>query len=372
MATKYSKKPLVFLGVSGGVDSSVSAALLLEQGYDVVGVFIKTWQPEWIECTWREEKRDAMRVCAHLGIPFLFFDFEKEYKEGVADYMIEEYKAGRTPNPDVMCNREIKFGAFYDKARSMGADYVATGHYAQIIFPPLPRGGGSVYSPRQRGVMLGVGKDRNKDQSYFLWTIPQEVLVHVLFPIGHLQKKDVRKLAEKYHLPTAQKKDSQGICFIGPVDMKDFLSHYIKTKKGDVLNEEGETIGSHTGSALYTLGERHGFTINKQSPTKNPYFIIAKDLKKNTITVSENKFSESESAQTITLSSCNWISKIPETGKTYDIRLRYRETLSKAKIISVSKDRATIELLEKNVIHTPGQSAVIYDKKVCLGGGIIE
>ena len=154
MSTKYSKKPLVFLGVSGGVDSSVSAALLLEQGYDVVGVFIKTWQPEWIECTWREEKRDAMRVCAHLGIPFLFFDFEKEYKEGVADYMIEEYKAGRTPNPDVMCNREIKFGAFYDKARSMGADYVATGHYAQIIFPPLPRGGGSVYSPRRRGVMF--------------------------------------------------------------------------------------------------------------------------------------------------------------------------------------------------------------------------
>jgi tRNA-specific 2-thiouridylase len=186
MATKSSKKPTVFLGVSGGVDSSVSAALLIEQGYDVVGVFIKTWQPEWIECTWREEKRDAMRVCAHLGIPFLFFDFEKEYKEGVADYMIEEYKAGRTPNPDVMCNKEIKFGAFYSKARSMGADYVATGHYAQVK------------KTKDGTAEMFEGADSEKDQSYFLWTIPQEILSHVLFPIGHLKKPQVRKIAEKY------------------------------------------------------------------------------------------------------------------------------------------------------------------------------
>lgn len=393
-----SKKPLVFVGVSGGVDSSVSAALLLEQGYDVVGVFIKTWQPQWVTCTWRDEKRDAMRVCAHLGIPFLFFDFEKEYKKGVADYMIEEYKKGRTPNPDVMCNKEIKFGAFYKKARAMGADFIATGHYAQNFIHPsaekdsirnrlsLPSYARRAPTPTiSAGTFsaLGAGFDKGKDQSYFLWTIPQEVLARTLFPVGHLEKSDVRKLAAKYKLPTATKKDSQGICFIGPVDMKEFLSHYIKTKKGDVLNENGKVIGTHDGSIFYTLGERHGFTITKKSPHDAPYFVIGKDLKKNTITVSENKYqkllrttldnsSKGSPCWEITLSECNWISEMPEVGKTYDIRLRYRETLSKAKIISISKTSAKLELLKKEVIDTPGQSAVLYDKEICLGGGIIE
>lgn len=348
-------KKTVFLGVSGGVDSSVSAALLLEQGYDVVGVFIKTWQPEWVECTWRDEKRDAMRVCAHLGILFLFFDFEQEYKEGVADYMIAEYKAGRTPNPDVMCNKEIKFGAFYKKAKEMGADFIATGHYAQ-----------------NKNKHLMVGKDSNKDQSYFLWTIPQEVLQETLFPIGHLEKKDVRKLAEKYKLPTATKKDSQGICFIGPVDMKDFLSHYIETKKGNVLNESGEIIGTHDGALLYTLGERHGFTISAQTPDQEPYFIIAKDRENNTLTVSKNKFTHSEKAKTIfELDACNWISQTPEIGKTYNIRLRYREELSKATISSIENKKAKLEIKEKEIIATPGQSAVLYEGDICLGGGII-
>jgi tRNA-specific 2-thiouridylase len=364
------KKQTVFLGVSGGVDSSVSAAILQEQGYDVVGVFIKTWQPEWVQCTWRDEKRDAMRVCAHLGIPFLFFDFEQEYKEGVADYMIAEYKAGRTPNPDVMCNKEIKFGAFYKKAKAMGADFVATGHYAQKFFPPLPRGGGS-YSNR-RGATLVAGHDTNKDQTYFLWTIPHNVLQNVLFPIGHLGKKDVRKLAEKYKLPTATKKDSQGICFIGPVDMKDFLSHYIETKEGSVLDEKGAIIGSHDGALLYTLGERHGFTISTQTPDQEPYFIVAKDIKNNTLTVSKNKFTKSENtSQMFDLISCNWISAVPEIGKTYSARFRYREALSEIRILAIKNNTAHIEIINKETILTPGQSAVLYEGETCLGGGII-
>ena len=200
----------VFVGVSGGVDSSVSAALLKDQGYSVVGVFIRTWQPDFIECTWRDERRDAMRVCAHLDIPFLECDAEDAYKNGVADYMIEEYKKGNTPNPDVMCNREVKFGVFWKFAKDHGADYIATGHYAV-------NNNGLRKSP-----------DASKDQSYFLWTLTQDDLIHVLFPVGHLDKKDVRKLAEKYKLPTATKKDSQGVCFLGPLDMKEFLSVRLK------------------------------------------------------------------------------------------------------------------------------------------------
>jgi tRNA-specific 2-thiouridylase len=200
----------VFVGVSGGVDSSVSAALLKDAGYTVVGVFIRTWTPDFIECTWREERRDAMRVCAHLGIPFLECDAEEAYKKGVADYMIEEYKKGNTPNPDVMCNREVKFGVFWEFAKAHEADFIATGHYALNQY------------------QLERSKDTAKDQTYFLWTLTQDDLEHTLFPIGHLEKKEVRKLAEKYKLPTATKKDSQGVCFLGPLDMKDFLKHYIE------------------------------------------------------------------------------------------------------------------------------------------------
>ncbi len=352
--TKDVKNKTVFIGVSGGVDSSVSAALLKEQGYNVVGVFIKTWQPEWVECTWRDEKRDAMRVCAHLGIPFLFLDLEKEYKEGVADYMISEYKAGRTPNPDVMCNKEIKFGAFYKKARELGADFIATGHYAKTD-----------------NTRLFVGKDKNKDQSYFLWTIPQEVLQHVIFPVGHLEKKEVRILAEKYSLPTATKKDSQGICFIGPVDMKEFLSHYIDTQKGDVLDESGKVIGSHDGALLYTIGERHGLQISQHIPNQSPYFIIAKDIGKNTLIVSQDRLGvKDKETHTIVLDSCNWVTSLPETGKEYKIRMRYREDLSDAVIEKIGDTSAVIKPREK-MLAPAGQSAVLYDGEVCLGGGII-
>src|SRR3989344_5097892 len=255
------KKKIVFVGLSGGVDSAVSAALLKKQSFEVVGVFIKTWHPEFLECNEEEERRDAMRVAAFLDIPFLTFDFEKVYKREVADYMIREYRAGRTPNPDVMCNKEVKFGAFLKKALSMGADFVATGHYAQ-----------------NKNLSLIKGVDPTKDQSYFLWTLKQNQLKHIIFPVGHLKKSQVRKLAEKYGLHTFQKKDSQGICFLGKLDMKEFLQHYIKPKSGRVLDINGKTIGKHNGATFLTLGERHGFTITSKTNHDRPYYIIAKDI----------------------------------------------------------------------------------------------
>ena len=267
-------KKTVFVGVSGGVDSSVSAALLKDQGYNVVGVFIRTWSPDFIKCTWRDERRDAMRVCAHLGIPFLECDAEEEYKKGVADYMIEEYKKGRTPNPDVMCNREVKFGVFWNFAKSHGADFIATGHYAV-------NNSKSNYS-----FQLCKSPDSSKDQSYFLWTLNQEDLSHTLFPIGHLKKTEVRKLAKKYKIPVAEKKDSQGVCFLGPLDMKDFLKHYIKSEKGKVLDEKGKVIGIHDGAVFFTLGERHGFVITEKTQNDKPYYVVGKDIKKNIIIVS--------------------------------------------------------------------------------------
>ncbi|NVN97440.1 hypothetical protein HXX01_04420 [Candidatus Nomurabacteria bacterium] len=223
MAKKLNKT--VFVGVSGGVDSSVAAALLKDQGYNVVGVFIRTWSPDFIECTWKDERRDAMRVCAHLDIPFLECDAEEAYKKGVADYMIEEYKKGNTPNPDVMCNRMVKFGVFWQFAKEHGADFIATGHYARVMensfreatgggvpFLGTPKNGAKEL--REKLFSMKRGIDSSKDQSYFLWTLTQDDLSHTLFPVGHLEKRDVRRLAEKYKLPTAVKKDSQGVCFL--------------------------------------------------------------------------------------------------------------------------------------------------------------
>ena len=233
-------KKKVFVGLSGGVDSAVSATLLKKQGYEVVGVFIKTWHPDFLECNEEDERRDAMRVAAFLDIPFLTFDLADVYKKEVADYMIREYKEGRTPNPDVMCNKEVKFGTFLKKAISMGADCVATGHYARVLSPC--EGG----VPEGRGGLL-KGKDPSKDQSYFLWTLKQEQLERIVFPIGNLKKTEVRKLAKKFNLPVAEKKDSQGICFLGEIDLKEFLKHYIKLKKGKAAIENLRKKGIKAG-----------------------------------------------------------------------------------------------------------------------------
>lgn len=354
-------KQTVFVGMSGGVDSAVSAALLKKAGYEVVGVFIKTWHPDFLECNEEEERRDAMRVAAHLDIPFLTFDFESVYKKEVADYMIREYKAGRTPNPDVICNKEVKFGAFLKKALAMGADFVATGHYAQNIKNNLIK-----------------NKDKTKDQSYFLWTLNQDQLKHILFPIGHLEKKQVRILAKKFNLPVAEKKDSQGICFLGAVDLKEFLKHYIKEKKGEVLlipsESEGgkkKVIGWHNGVVFHTLGERHGFTITQKGTHDGRYYIVAKDLKKNTLTVSTNKnLSNSNILQNYKIENTNWVSNIPKSNKDYTAQIRYHGELLECKIKVGSKNTAEIIFLKPTVVAS-GQSIVVYDKDVCLGGGVV-
>lgn len=393
------KRKTVFVGMSGGVDSSVSAALLKKQGFDVVGVFIKTWHPEFLVCNEEEGRRDAMRVAAHLDIPFLTFDLEDVYKKEVADYMISEYKKGRTPNPDVMCNKEVKFGAFFKKAISMGADYVATGHYAKNTKQQLFHGSHSnlnvvneiniAYAEKSSALyFLEKGIDPSKDQSYFLWTLKQEQLEKILFPIGHLKKIEVRKLAKKFNLPVAEKKDSQGICFLGAVDIKDFLKHYIKEKKGKVLNEKGEEIGHHDGVVFHTLGERHGFTIIKKSPNDGPYYIIAKDIKKNVLIVSQSKNlkdfgafalgdirqgthdAKNLSSSCLILENTNWISGVPKSNEEYSVQIRYHGEFLPCKIKIISKTKAEV-VFKKPVLVASGQSCVFYDKDVCLGGGVV-
>lgn len=358
--TKNNNKKLVFVGLSGGVDSSVSAAMLKDQGYNVVGVFIKVWQPDFIDCTWKEERLDAMRVCAKLCIPFITLDLSNEYKKEVVDYMISEYKAGRTPNPDVMCNKYIKFGGFFDWAMKNGADYVATGHYTQII-----KSGEKYY--------LLAGKDKNKDQSYFLWTLTQKQLSKTLFPVGNIIKPIVRKLAKKYKLETAVKKDSQGLCFIGKVDMSDFLKHYLKTKKGDVLNEKGKVVGYHHGAELYTIGQRHGFIITKNSPNDNRNYIVSKNVIENTITISSEPMNDTYSGnKEFNLSGVNWtLEEIPNPNKLYKARIRYRGALADCKIVENSKS-IIIKFNKTQTAPAAGQSVVIYDNERCLGGGIIN
>jgi tRNA-specific 2-thiouridylase len=351
-------RPKVFVGLSGGVDSAVSAAILIDRGYDVTGVFIKVWQPDWIECTWKEDRRDAMRVAAKLGIPFMTLDFEEEYKKSVIDYMISEYAHGRTPNPDVMCNQHVKFGAFYNWAMARGGDFVATGHYAQVV-------------EGKSGPELHAGIDKNKDQSYFLWTLTQDQLSHVIFPVGGLEKPQVRKLAEKYKLPNAKKKDSQGLCFVGKMDVKDFLSKIIPNKPGDVLDEKGKVIGSHPGSLFFTLGERHGFTISDKSPNDRPLYVISKDTEANTITVSSRLHDGALSSARIEvkIADTNWIgSPLGDLSA----RTRYRQTLSKVKDLSSEGDTATVTFISAHEYPTPGQSLVVYGGTRCFGGGIIQ
>src|SRR3989338_4163938 len=270
----------VFVGLSGGVDSAASAALLKKAGYDVTGVFITVWQPDFLPCSWRDERRDAMRVAIALDIPFLFFDFEEEDKKGVVDKMIAEYKIGRTPNPHVLCHREIKFGAFWKQAKKMGADFIATGHYARIENSNIEN------SLKIKNSKLKIGIDPNKDQSYFLWTLTQNDLSHTIFPIGDLEKSKVRKLARKSHLPVSEKKDSQGVCFIGEIRMDEFLSHFVSTKSGKVLDTRGDVIGTHKGDLFYTIGERHGFEVTKKSSEDKAFYILSKNIKTNTLTVS--------------------------------------------------------------------------------------
>lgn len=344
--------------MSGGVDSSVSAAFLKERGYDVTGVFIKTWHPPFLECTWKQERQDAMNVCAHLGIPFKTFDLENEYKKEVVDYMISEYASGRTPNPDVLCNEKIKFGAFFEKALQEGAEYIATGHYARV-------------EQRGAGTRMLAGVDANKDQSYFLWRVPQDVLAHTLFPVGALEKHDVRAYANRFGLSVAEKKDSQGVCFLGQVDMKEFLKKFITTSPGVVLNESGESIGTHDGALLYTLGERHGFTITKKTPADTPVYIVAKDVVRNTLTVSSRESMHTVfGSRDIGIEQVHWISDRPSGDKKYTARFRYRQPLQTCSV-RFSEEETRVVFDETQHAIARGQSLVVYDGDVCLGGGVV-
>lgn len=353
----------VYVAMSGGVDSSVSAALLREQGYDVTGVFIKTWHPPFLECTWKEERKDAMDVCAHLGIPFKTFDFEETYKKEVVEYMISEYASGRTPNPDVMCNEKIKFGAFFKKARKEGAEYVATGHYARIKTQNTKH--------KTRNVELLTGVDAQKDQSYFLWRVPKEVFAHVLFPVGDIEKAEVREQAHRFGLSVADKKDSQGVCFLGHVDMRDFLKRFIAVSVGAVLNERGDVIGTHDGALLYTLGQRHGFHVTKKTPTDGPLYVVSKDIERNTITVSHNLTTDRAFSHTdVVLEQVNWISETPVVHKEYTARFRYRQPLQ-ACVVDVVGENIRIHFTEPQHSIALGQSVVVYDGDVCIGGGVV-
>jgi tRNA-specific 2-thiouridylase len=350
----------VFVGMSGGVDSSVSAALLKEQGYDVTGVFIKVWQPEGFACTWKEDRLDAMRVAAGLDIPFLTLDLESEYKQGVIDYMLDEYEKGRTPNPDVMCNKTVKFGAFLDWALKRGADYIATGHYARVHEIKDERLQMHVHQ-------LVAGADESKDQSYFLWTLSQDQLAHTIFPIGAFPKKEVRQMAEDRGLYTAQKKDSQGLCFVGKLDMREFLKEFIDVTDGDVLDEEGKVIGRHDGALLYTTGQRHGFTVTNARTDTAPLYVVARDVPHNTITVGPKKQDRlAGEVLHVTLSDVVWHKGEVETP-VY-ARVRYRQELQRGVYTPTTR---TLQFDSPQLVAA-GQSAVLYDGACVLGGGIIE
>ena len=359
----------IFVGMSGGVDSSVAAFLLKKQGYDVVGIFMKCFNVDGCAET---DAEDARRVAEKLEIPFYVWDFEEEYKKKVVEYMVKGYKNGITPNPDVMCNREIKFGLFLEKALKIGADYVATGHYIKIKNLKIKNQNNNFKFKIVH--KLFQSKDINKDQSYFLWTLTKKQLKHCLFPIGDYLKSDVRKIAKKAGLLTAEKKDSQGICFLGKISLNEFLKKYIPEKKGVVLNLSGEKIGEHKGAYFYTIGQRHGLGIGG---SEKPYYIVEKNVKKNIIVVAEGDDNPALYKKEIKLTDVNFIDQdfhsLIRANKRIIIltRVRYRQPLASA-ILKIENLKLKIKFDAPVKFIAPGQSAVFYDKKgKMLGGGII-
>ena len=346
--------------MSGGVDSSVAAALLKERNFEVIGVHLKCYN---VDGCAEQDAEDARRAAETLKIPFYVFDMEQEYKDKVVEYMVDGYKKGITPNPDVMCNREIKFGLFLEKALELGADYVATGHYVRLRTVKSRKSKVESYA-------LYSAEDKNKDQSYFLWTLTQKQLRHCLFPIGDYRKPEVRKIARKYDLPNAGKKDSQGICFLGQVSLKDFLVNYIPEKKGIVVNTAGKVVGEHKGAYFYTIGQRGGLGIGGNA---KPLYIAEKDVKENALLVAE----ENDPAlyrKEVNLVNVNFISPIIHNSKfriQVFARVRYRQPLFPALfIIQNSKFRLIFDKPQKFVAL--GQSAVFYSSKgEMLGGGVI-
>lgn len=362
--SKSKENTRVVVGMSGGVDSSVTALLLKQQGYDVIGIFMKNWDDtdEFGRCTAEEDAEDVRRVCDQIGIPYYTVNFEKEYYDKVFTYFLEEYKSGRTPNPDVMCNREIKFGEFLQKALDLGADYVATGHYARV--------------EENDGVFtLLRGVDNNKDQTYFLNALNQKQLSRAMFPIGHLPKPEVRRIAAEAGLYTAKKKDSTGVCFIGERNFKEFLSNYLPAKGGDMVDiVTGEVKGRHDGLMYYTLGQRQGLGIGG-SGNGEPWFVADKDLSRNILYVVQGDKHPSLYSTGLTATGVNWIAgeaAIPSEPFTCTAKFRYRQPDQKVTLTWQEDGTVNVDFESQQKAITPGQAVVFYQDDVCLGGGTID
>lgn len=338
--------------MSGGVDSSLTAALLKEQGYDVTGVYMKNWTKDLpgMKCPWADDLADAKRVAVQLSIDFKVFDFENEYKHKVVDYMIEEYKLGRTPNPDIMCNQEVKFKLFLETALEDGADMIATGHYARV----------------EDGV-LKQAVDVNKDQTYFLYRVSEQALQNTLFPLGEFTKPTVREMAKERGLYTAAKKDSQGICFVGQIGIREFLSQYVEQVAGSIVDKKsGKVLGQHDGAIFYTIGQRHGLDLGGGLP----YYVVGKDMDKNEVYVTTDLNDEKLWKPEIDLVQVRWINETPAEGE-YTIRVRHRAKLVAA-TLSFHGDGVKLLLGNAERAVATGQSVVIYDADTCIGGGIVS
>ena len=359
----------VFIAMSGGVDSSVAAALLKKGGeFSVVGCYMKCWSA-WDQCSVERDAEDARAVAERLDIPFYIFDFEKEYREKVFNVMAREYAAGRTPNPDVLCNSEIKFGIFLEKCLALGADFVATGHYVRS---------GVSRGSIQNAVSLYQAADQNKDQSYFLWRLNQNQLKHVLFPIGDYLKSEVREMAREFGLATADKKDSQGLCFVGKVRFDEFLREILPKNPGPITTTGGKTIGEHDGLSFYTLGQRRGIKIGGGTP----YYVASKELKTNTLVVTEGNKDEMLFKKEIEIADTNWIGGVePKFPLNCEARIRYRQPLQKCAVLPLGHRMSKLRVVfdEPQKAATPGQSAVFYvsaealvkEGGELLGGGVI-
>jgi tRNA-specific 2-thiouridylase len=352
----------VIVGMSGGVDSSVAAWLLQQQGYDVQGLFMSNWdEDEDGYCTAAEDYQDARSVCEQLRIPLHKVSFAGEYRERVFAYFLEEYRAGRTPNPDVLCNREIKFGVCFDYARRLGAEWVATGHYARVEHGASPR--------------LLRGVDAGKDQSYFLHAMPSQALARTLFPIGSLQKSDVRRMARELALPVFDKKDSTGICFIGERPFAEFLAHYLPAQPGDIETIEGrKVVGAHRGLMYYTLGQRQGLRIGgRTDASEDPWYVAGKDLDRNALLVAQGHDHPSLFSRGLTASQLTWVAgAAPAERFRCTAKVRYRQPDQGCEVRVLANGRCEVEFDEPQRAVTPGQYVVFYRGEECLGGGVIE
>ena len=356
------KKQRVVVGMSGGVDSSVAAYLLKQQGYDVVGLFMKNWEDDDTDeyCSSRQDFLDAVSIADVIDIPIEVVNFSVEYKDRVFSHFLAEYQAGRTPNPDVLCNAEIKFKAFLDHANKLGADYIATGHYAQV------RKVGSVFQ-------LLKGEDGTKDQSYFLYRLNQAQLASTLFPIGHLYKREVRKIAKELKLPNFSKKDSTGICFIGERPFREFLNRYLPHEPGETQTPEGKVIGQHIGLMYYTIGQRQGLGIGgTRDGGDEPWFVSAKDMSRNVLVAVQGHHHPDLLRPSLKAADLTWISgEQPHCNWVYAAKTRYRQTDAPCAIVNLTQDYCQVDFAQDQWAVTPGQSIVIYESRICLGGGVI-